>query len=398
MPLLLPHRVRPAIIASSRRWLGTRWSSTETKQHDPLRILFCGADAFSIYSLRALHKLQQANPEKIASIDVVCRPDKRVGRGLKTIQEGIIPQPTQSSTSAITNTNPQKVPIKPVATSLSLPIHQIDTFTSWTPPTPYTPNLIVTVSFGLLVPSRILKSATYGGLNVHPSLLPDLRGPAPLQHALLNRRTHTGVSLQTMHPTKFDHGVVLAQTPAPGIPIPDDTTPQDLLEILGPMGADLLVKGIEDSLFVPPHQDVCSALPTPTDQAHAPKIHPSDREIDWANWNASDILLRDRVLGRLWDKDLWARTNLDQGRWEGKMQDLRATFSGPWRVAGILPERIDIEAGTPILRSGVRTGEEEVWFATRDGKAVVPAGMTQESGKKDGGIRLLVEQIKEMVE
>ena len=52
-------------------------------------MLFCGADAFSIYSLRALHKLQQANPEKIESIDVVCRPDKRVGRGLKKIQEGL---------------------------------------------------------------------------------------------------------------------------------------------------------------------------------------------------------------------------------------------------------------------------------------------------------------------
>lgn len=256
----------------------------------------------------------------------------------------------------------------------------------------------MTVSFGLLVPSRILKSATYGGLNIHPSLLPDLRGPAPLQHALLNRRTHTGVSLQTMHPTKFDHGVVLAQTPAPGVPIPDDATPQSLLETLGPLGADLLIKGISEALFVPPHHAVCSALPTPETPSHAPKIHPSDRQIDWSTWTSSDILLRDRVLGRLWDASLWSRTNLDTGRWEGKMKNLRATFTGPWRVAGELPGGVEIEPGTPILRSGVRSGIEEVWFATCDGKAVVPSGMTQESGRKDGGIGLLVEQIKEMEE
>jgi hypothetical protein len=88
MPPQLCNPLRPWLIPSSKRWLGLRLSSTSTKHHEPLRVLFCGADAFSIYSLRALHKLQQAHPEKIASIDVVCRPDKRVGRGLKKIQEG----------------------------------------------------------------------------------------------------------------------------------------------------------------------------------------------------------------------------------------------------------------------------------------------------------------------
>jgi hypothetical protein len=87
-PILCRH-LRPLLVKSNKRWLGVRLSSTAVKQHEPLRVLFCGADAFSIYSLRALHKLQQANPEKIASIDVVCRPDKRVGRGLKKIQEGM---------------------------------------------------------------------------------------------------------------------------------------------------------------------------------------------------------------------------------------------------------------------------------------------------------------------
>jgi methionyl-tRNA formyltransferase len=305
----------------------------------------------------------------------------------------------------ISNTNTQRtVPIKPLATSLSLPLHQIDTFTNWTPPPSTTtnqpPNLIITVSFGLLVPARILKSASHGGLNVHPSLLPDLRGPAPLQHALLRRREFTGVSLQTMHPTKFDHGVVLAQTPPVGIA--EGATPGDLLEMLGPMGAELLVKGIEYALFVPPLRDVSgetetagfSKCPNPV---HAPKIAPADREINWASWTADEILLRDRALGgRLWDGSLWARAGLDEGQWDAtkaQKKFLRATFAGPWRLAEG-PGVEGLEAGTPFLALDPTTGNEEVRFATVDGKAVVPAAITQESGKKGQGAGVLVERLR----
>jgi hypothetical protein len=108
MPPLLCNPLRPWMFPSSRKWLGLRLSSTSTKHHEPLRVLFCGADAFSIYSLRALHKLQQAHPEQIASIDVVCRPDKRVGRGLKKIQEGSYISSSQNLTiNNTTNTSPK---------------------------------------------------------------------------------------------------------------------------------------------------------------------------------------------------------------------------------------------------------------------------------------------------
>jgi methionyl-tRNA formyltransferase len=62
---------------------------TENGQYKALRILFCGADDFSITSLRAVRELQEEKPHKIASIEVVCKPDKRVGRGLKQIREGL---------------------------------------------------------------------------------------------------------------------------------------------------------------------------------------------------------------------------------------------------------------------------------------------------------------------
>lgn len=113
MPPNLCHHLKPLVFPSSRRRLGVRLSSASAKQHEPLRVLFCGADAFSIYSLRALHKLQQAHPGKIASIDVVCRPDKRVGRGLKKIQEGWYSQRYMYGKSSITNTSPKKSPSNP---------------------------------------------------------------------------------------------------------------------------------------------------------------------------------------------------------------------------------------------------------------------------------------------
>lgn len=72
---------------------------TAQKAFEPLRILFCGSEEFSIASLKALHNEYLKNARNVASIDVVCRPGKPVGRGLKTIQEGIVLQYLLQATS-----------------------------------------------------------------------------------------------------------------------------------------------------------------------------------------------------------------------------------------------------------------------------------------------------------
>jgi len=262
-----------------------RNASASAKSSDPLRILFCGSDPFSIASLRALHAEHLRDPSFIRTIDVLCRPGKRTGRGLKTL------------TSA---------PIKSSAATLGLRVHEIDTFTGWTPPFPF--NLVVAVSFGLLVPPRILGLAEYGGVNVHPSLLPDLRGPAPVHRALLERRRWTGVSLQTLHPREFDRGVVLAQTEWPGVEIPggEECTPGKLLELLTPMAAEMLVKGLRERVFVEPMVDVgwygTRKGREEAEVAHAPKIGKEDMKVDWSAWGADEVLLRLRVLGQVWDE------------------------------------------------------------------------------------------------
>lgn len=134
-------------------------------------------------------------------------------------------------------------------------------------------------------------------------LFDSLSGPAPVHHTLLRRRSHTGITLQTLHPTRFDQGARLLQTPPPGIPIPDPNRikPEELIPTLANLGAKMLIEGIRSKVFVPPLEDSgwYSGIVD-----HAPKITKEDRHVDWQGWMADEILLRLRVLGDLWDNVL----------------------------------------------------------------------------------------------
>ncbi|EXJ77716.1 hypothetical protein A1O3_09945 [Capronia epimyces CBS 606.96] len=253
---------------------------------DPLRILFCGSDAFSTASLRALHAYSQSSESNILSIDVVTKTDKRTGRGLKIVKPPAI---------------------KPVALDLALPLHQIDTFTGWNPPKYLTGgvpsiNLVIAVSFGLLIPPRILNNAKYSGLNVHPSMLPDLRGAAPIQWTIVHGRRTTGVSLQTLHPRKFDEGVVLDQTPSPGlsIPNPDTINVTELTHLLAPVGAKMLVEALRNRLYIPPYTSVQAHSEPPMHVSYAPKITPHMCAIDFNALTATEILRRGRAFKPLY--------------------------------------------------------------------------------------------------
>ncbi|KEY73708.1 hypothetical protein S7711_06282 [Stachybotrys chartarum IBT 7711] len=254
-------------------------TSTRGKASDPLRILFCGSDDFSCESLRALQREHVGNPGLVQSLEVMVRPPKPTGRGNKKLSI---------------------VPCQQLASQLRLPIHELNTFRGWE--LPQGTNLVIAVSFGLFVPSRILGSAKYGGLNVHPSLLPDLRGPAPIHHALLRGDEYTGVSLQTLDSRAFDHGAVLAQTPSPGFAIGPSDTVADLVRSLGKVGADMLVQGLRDGVHVPPHHDVgwMAKQLEGKELTHAPKVNKSDSEIDWTGWTPEHVERRTRVFGALW--------------------------------------------------------------------------------------------------
>jgi len=191
------------------------------------------------------------------------------------------------------------VPIKQVATDeLNLPTHAVDTFTGWTPPIPI--NLVIAVSFGLLVPPRILSHAQYGGLNVHPSLLPDLHGPAPIEHAIVKRRQYTGVTVQTLHPRHFDQGTILAQTPHPGVAISRQTTASELERQLAAAGAELLTHVLKSRKFVSPHEPAGWYATSNGPVSHAPKTTKQDRFVDFGRHTLADILAKQHAFGNPW--------------------------------------------------------------------------------------------------
>ncbi|CAG8960148.1 hypothetical protein HYFRA_00010627 [Hymenoscyphus fraxineus] len=263
-----------------------------TPRHSrPLRILFCGSDEFSCASLSALHEEHLRNPGLIASIDVLHQTPKRAGRGLSSLRP---------------------VPIISAARQLGIPTHTPDE--CWGSdeialPTPNDQpiNLIIAVSFGLFIPGRILEAVEYGGLNIHPSLLPNYRGAAPLQHAIINNEPYTGITLQTLSPTTFDGGLILSQTPPHEIPVrAHKTTYHQLLSDITPKAASLLLQGLRDGLYIPPLIDV-SPFYAPEQKGEnnsvvqwkkAPKITGKDSEINWG-WSIGALIRRQNALGRL---------------------------------------------------------------------------------------------------
>jgi hypothetical protein len=134
-----------------------------------------------------------------------------------------------------------------------------------------------------------------------------LRGAAPIQHAIVLKRPFWGVSIQTLHPTKFDHGVVLKQSPIPGVKITSGQTPKDVMPRLAEEGASLLGTVIDQGLFVHPLEPVVLSdtdIQTITGGekvAFAPKIRDVDMKVNWEIMSADDTVCRLRAFGKLWD-------------------------------------------------------------------------------------------------
>jgi len=104
------------------------------------------------------------------------------------------------------------------------------------------PDLTVVVSYGKILPKSFLEIPKFGTINLHPSMLPKYRGPAPIQWAVLNGDKKTGVSIMYLD-EGMDSGDIIEQKE---VDIGDDETTGELWERLSSLGADLLVKVIED--------------------------------------------------------------------------------------------------------------------------------------------------------
>jgi methionyl-tRNA formyltransferase len=147
------------------------------------------------------------------------------------------------------------------------------------------PDLLVVVAYGQIIPAPVLAIPRLGVVNVHASLLPRHRGAAPVAHAILAGDRETGVTIMKMD-EQLDHGPILA---ARATPIGEREDAGALTSRLAVMGAELLmdVLGRLDEL-------------TPVEQEHAaatiaPRLRKEDGELDWSV-GAQDIDRRVRAL------------------------------------------------------------------------------------------------------
>ncbi|CUM64752.1 uncharacterized protein PRCAT00002363001 [Priceomyces carsonii] len=237
----------------------------------PLKIAFFGSDRFSVIALDRLTKYSKTNPRKISSVDVITRKSKRTGRGLKKYND--LPIESYCEQNSI---NLARADSGDDIVSL-LSGNQFD--------------LSIAVSYGSLIPAKFLQSCNYGGLNLHPSLLPRYSGSSPIQYALMNDDRVTGVTVQTLHPSKFDAGEIILQSDE--VRIKEEDNYRSLVERLGKLGSDLLVKVIDGDLFIK-HQ--------PIERHHsyslASKIKSARKIIDW-NSTSKQIKRLNDALGPL---------------------------------------------------------------------------------------------------
>jgi len=137
----------------------------------------------------------------------------------------------------------------------------------------FAPQALAVVAYGHILPVPVLELAP--AMNVHFSLLPRYRGAAPVQRALMDGATETGVSVFMLEPTIDTGPVVAVESIAVG---PEETT-GDVLSRLAPIGARLLTGSLSDleaGTIQPVPQDDTEASP-------APKITPAEAEMRWSS-------------------------------------------------------------------------------------------------------------------
>jgi methionyl-tRNA formyltransferase len=215
------------------------------------KIVFMGTPAFAVASLNALLEA------KMNVVGVVTAPDKPGGRGMQ-LQQSAVKQ------FAVAHNLPLLQPEKLKAPEF------YEALSAWEP------DLQVVVAFRML-PEKIWSFPPMGTLNVHGSLLPQYRGAAPINWAIMNGEAETGVTtFQLQH--AIDTGDILLQD---RIAITENMTAGELHDHMMLVGANLLVKTLEGliqgNIKSVPQSDVLDEA----DIKHAPKIFTKDCEIDF---------------------------------------------------------------------------------------------------------------------
>ncbi|MCC8141799.1 MAG: methionyl-tRNA formyltransferase [Lachnospiraceae bacterium] len=199
-------------------------------------------------------------------------------------------------------------------------------------------DIVVVVAYGQILPREILEMTPYGCVNVHASLLPKYRGAAPIQWAVINGETVTGVTTMRMDEGLDTGDIILTEE----VVLAPDETGGSLFDRLSKVGAKLCVKtlaAIEDG----------SAVYTPQDPEKATKVGLIRKELGHLDWNRSAAELERLIRGL----DPWPSAYTD---WNGKTLKIwkaavRDGDSGlePGTVAEVTKGEISVQTGDGLL-------------------------------------------------
>ncbi|MEW5735417.1 MAG: methionyl-tRNA formyltransferase [Thermodesulfobacteriota bacterium] len=289
-----------------------------------MRVVFFGTPEFAVPSLQALVE---------AGVDVaavVTAPDRPKGRGRKLAAP----------------------PVKEAALSLSLPVWQQASVRSGEfigRVAELAPDFLAVVAYGLILSPELLAVPRHMCVNVHPSLLPRYRGPAPIPWALINGDSVTGVTTMAMDQGMDSGGILLQERDS----ILDTDTAESMHDRLAGMGARLLVRTLDEIA-----NGCLQAVPQdPAGVTIASRLSKEDGRIEW-NRSARDLSCFVRGMFP-WPG---AFTTADGQR-------LKLLFASVW------PENTSAEPGTVLAG-----GDRGLLVATREGVLAVTR-LQAEGGK-----------------
>ena len=228
-----------------------------------MRIIFMGTPDFAVPCLDILVN----NGYQV--VGVVTQPDKPVGRK----QSELKPPPVKKAAirhGITTILQPTKVRTPEFSDSLRR----------------LKPDLIVTVAYGRILPKEVLDIPPLGCINVHGSLLPKYRGASPIQYALINGDSVTGITTMFMD-EGMDTGDILLQEK---IEITPDMNYQELYDILKVLGAETLLKTIREL-------EKGTLKRIPQDHSKAVTVPIIKKEIGLIDWNKSAVEIHNLIRG-----------------------------------------------------------------------------------------------------
>ena len=218
-----------------------------------MRVVFWGTPEFATPALRAL---VGEGHDVVAVVTQPDRPRNRGGRSRSTLDASPV------KAVAVEEQIPVLQPERPRGEAFVAELRALE------------PDVSVVVAYGHILPREVIDLPRLGTLNIHASLLPKYRGAAPIQAAILDGETETGVTIMRMVPA-LDAGPVILATPVEILP---DETAGELQLRLAEVGAESIVEAL--ALL-----DVDGAQETPQDDAHAtyaPKVDREQARIDWS--------------------------------------------------------------------------------------------------------------------